>query len=116
MLNLFEQTTVYFACDPVDMRRQIDGLALQVQEVMDLNPFDSVLFAFCNRRRDKFKILFWHNNGFCLLYKRLEKGQFFWPSGDEAVVCLSLRELKWLLEGLSLSDLKTHQKLPFTAV
>jgi transposase len=76
MLNLSDQTQVYLARDPVDMRKQIDGLVLIVQEAFDLDPFDSAHFAFCNRQRDKIKVVYWHNNGFCLLYKRLEKGRF----------------------------------------
>jgi transposase len=71
MLSLSDQTQVYLARDPVDMRKQIDGLVLIVQEAFDLDPFDSALFAFCNRQRDKVKVVYWHNNGFCLLYKRL---------------------------------------------
>jgi hypothetical protein len=48
VLSLFDQTQVYLARDPVDMRKQIDGLALIVQEVFELAPFQPALFAFCN--------------------------------------------------------------------
>jgi transposase len=76
MLSLSDQTQVYLARDPVDMRNQIDGLVLIVQEAFDLDPFAPALFAFCNRQRDKVKILYWHKIGFCLLYRRLERGRF----------------------------------------
>ena len=39
---------VYLCREPVDMRKQIDGLALLVQEAMALNPFDQALFV-CKR-------------------------------------------------------------------
>lgn len=116
MLNLFDQSQVYFARDPVDMRKQIDGLALMVQETFALDPFDRALFAFCNRQRDKVKVLYWHDNGFCLLYKRLEKGRFQWPCCEQETWRCSARELKWLLEGLSLSDLAHIRRLNFIAV
>lgn len=116
MLNLFDQTPVFFARDPVDMRKQIDGLALTVQEAFALDPFDTALFAFCNRQRDKVKVLYWHNNGFCLLYKRLEKGRFQWPTGVSQTLRCSQRELKWLLEGLSLDTLQHTRPLRFQAV
>lgn len=116
MLNLFDQTQVYFARDPVDMRKQIDGLALLVQEHFALDPFSSVLFAFCNRQRDKVKVLYWHTNGFCLLYKRIEKGRFQWPGCKEQTLSCSARDLKWLLEGLSLQDLPQGKALKFSAV
>lgn len=116
MLSLFEQTQVYFAREPVDMRKQIDGLALMVQEAFDLDPFSRSLFAFCSRGRDKVKVLYWHDNGFCLLYKRMEKGRFQWPACSGDLWHCSVRELKWLLEGFSLEDLQPVQRLEFKAV
>ena len=116
MLSLFDQTQVYLARDPVDMRKQIDGLALIVQEAFALDPFEPALFAFCNRQRDKVKVLYWHKNGFCLLYKRLEKGRFQWPKDASDTLLSSERELKWLLEGLSLESLSTHPRLNCKAV
>ena len=111
MLSLFDQAEVYFARDPVDMRKQIDGLSSLL-----LDPFSACLFAFCNRQRDKMKILYWHDNGFCVLYKRLEKGRFKWPSADQDVLLCSARELKWLLDGLSLDSLENRERLSFKFV
>ena len=67
-------TVVYIAREPVDMRMQIDGLTLRVRGVLLLNPFAKQLFVFRNRGNDKLKVLVWHDNGFCLLYKHLERG------------------------------------------
>jgi transposase len=116
MLSLHDQTQVYLARDPVDMRKQIDALALIVQEVFELDPFKSALFAFCNRQHDKIKVLYWHKNGFCLFYKRLEKGRFQWPKDAADTLLCSERELKWLLEGLSLELLPTQPRLYYESV
>ena len=116
MLNFFDQARVYFARDPVDMRKQIDGLALIVQEALALNPFEPALFAFFNRQRDKVKILLWQDNGFCLLYKRMEKGRFQWPTCETDTMLCSARQLQWLLDGLSLSDFIAAKKLNYTHV
>ncbi|WP_445667394.1 IS66 family insertion sequence element accessory protein TnpB [Paenibacillus sp. FSL H8-0034] len=51
------------------MRKSIDGLAALVQEGLGLNPFSSCLFVFCNRERNKLKILYWEHNGFWLYYR-----------------------------------------------
>jgi len=99
MINWPSQTKVYLARQPADMRKQIDGLALLVQEVLEHDPFSAHLFVFCNRQRDKVKVLYWDTNGFCLLYKRIEKGRFRWPSDETHQAEYSLRELQWLLDG-----------------
>ncbi|GMA58177.1 hypothetical protein GCM10025858_26800 [Alicyclobacillus sacchari] len=67
---------MYLACGSTDMRKSIDGLAALVQESFHLDPFSPALFAFCNRERDKLKLLYWEHNGFWLYYRRLERGRF----------------------------------------
>lgn len=111
MITLGDHTRVYLAAGSTDMRKAIDGLSVLVAEVLSLDPLSSHLFVFCNRRRDKLKVLFWHNNGFWLWYRRLERQRFWWPrTGDETrVVELSVRELGWLLEGLDITQIKGHQ-------
>src|SRR5690625_4749468 len=60
---------VYLARGATDLRKSIDGLALIVKECFSLDPFSPCLFVFCNRKRDKLKILEW-----CILQlKSLEK-------------------------------------------
>jgi len=39
---------VHLACGSTDMRTSIDGLAVIVQEVFELNPFSPCLFVFCS--------------------------------------------------------------------
>jgi len=106
VLDLADGARVYLAAGATDMRKSIDSLAAEVQESMHLDPFSSCLFAFCSRRKDKVKILFWEHNGFWLCYRRLERGTFRWPqTGDGGTVTVTRRELRWLLDGLEL-DLK----------
>tara|TARA_R110001583_G_scaffold179574_1_gene336408 strand:- start:13832 stop:14143 length:312 start_codon:yes stop_codon:yes gene_type:complete len=57
MISSSADLKVYLCSDPVDMSKQIDGLALLVQEAMAPNPFDKALFVFGNRQRDKVKFL-----------------------------------------------------------
>jgi len=82
------------------MRKSIDGLAAIVEGSFDLDLFDGALFVFCNRNRDRVKILEWDQDGFWLHFKRLEKGHFRWPTpGDEATMTLTGEELSYLLSG-----------------
>lgn len=118
MLNdLNPEQTVYLATGVTDMRKSIDGLAALVQAGFALNPFSPCLFVFCNRQRNKLKILHWDTAGFWLHYRRLERGRFEWPqSGQEQTRMVSRRELNWLLDGLSLTQKKAHQSVHAKAV
>ncbi len=103
---------VYLACGSTDMRKSIDGLTALVREGFGLDPFAPALFVFCNRQRDKLKILFWEHNGFWLLYRRLERGRFQWPAdAGSAPLRLTRRELRWLLDGLSLQQHQAHPEV-----
>jgi transposase len=85
------------------MRKSIDGLAALVQEGFTLDPFSPCLFVFCNKNRNKLKILQWDHNGFWLHYRRLEKSKFQWPGRENSSpIAVSSRELNWLLDGLSI--------------
>ncbi len=114
MIALGSHTEVYLAVGSTDMRKAIHGLMVLVEEVLNTDPFSSHLFVFCNRLRDKIKILYWHNNGFWLLYRRLEKQRFWWPASAERVaVKITPRELGWLLEGLDITRIKAHKATHF---
>jgi len=99
MLNLTGKR-VYLACGQTDMRKSINGLSAIVEGSFKLNPFDGALFVFCNRKRDRIKILEWDSDGFWLHFKRLEKGHFKWPAvGEDATMTLSGDELSYILGG-----------------
>ena len=70
---------VYLYRPAIDFRKSIGGLSALVEQELGLNPFGDALYLFINRRRDKLKALYWHRNGFCLWYKRLEAERFAWP-------------------------------------
>lgn len=103
---------VYLHRAPIDMRRQMDGLAALVQGVMQKDPFTDSLFVFINRRRNKLKILTWEKNGFVVWYKRLERDKFVWPvKTSDVVVTLSGEQLNWLLDGYDVWRMTPHKSL-----
>jgi len=103
---------VYLVSGVTDMRKSIDGLSLIVAETLEMDPFSEAWFIFCNRGKDKLKILFWDTNGFWLYYRRLEKGRFKWPSPkQDDAIHISKQQLHWLLSGLSLEHPRAHQPL-----
>ena len=97
----FDGKAVYLSCGATDMRKSIDGLMGIVQNSFELDPFDEAVFVFCNRKRDRIKILEWDVDGFWLYFKRLEKGHFRWPQpGEEPTMILNPDELLTLLGGV----------------
>lgn len=117
MLSFAGIEKVYLACGSTDLRRSIDGLAAIVSQVFKLDPFTPSLFVFCNRRRDKLKILYWDVAGFWLLYRRLEKGRFQWPStSGKTPITISRHQLLWLLDGLELEQKQAHTEVTARAV
>jgi transposase len=110
---IFENKRVFLACGGTDMRKQINGLVTIVESNFELDPFDGALFVFCNRSRDRIKVLEWDGDGFWLHLKRLEKGKFKWPTeGEEATMTLTGNELSYLLGGTRV-ELKLKRKEVF---
>jgi transposase len=83
-----------------DFRKQINGLALIVENDLKLNAFSNYLFLFCSKNRSRLKILYWDRNGFCLWLKRLEKDKFPWPKNETEAREITYDELKLLLDGI----------------
>lgn len=108
---------VYLCRHPVDFRKSIDGLSVLVEQELLLNPFGNALYVFVNRQRTKIKALYWHRNGFCLWYKRLEAEKFAWPEEDEvSTQTISLQQFEWLIEGFDLWRNAPHKALHFASV
>ena len=94
----FEEKTIYLACGYTDMRKSINGLSAIVEASFGLDPFSRAVYVFCNRNRDRLKILEWDGDGFWIYFKRLEKGRFRWPNSEESqIMTFSPEELQVLL-------------------
>jgi transposase len=100
MITLAPGLRVYLACGVTDMRKGMIGLAMLVQQSLAENPFDGAVYAFRGRRAGLIKLL-WHDGvGLCMLTKRLERGQFVWPSTNTTGrVALTAPQLAALLDG-----------------
>jgi transposase len=117
-MRMFEAVSaVYLHREPVDFRNSINGLAVIVESTMGHSPCSGALFVFCNRRRDKLKLLYWDRTGFALWYKRLEQERFKWPQRwGEAVMALSEPQLHWLLSGYDITRMQGHKTLHYQHV
>ena len=71
MIRPVHDIRVHLCRGVVDFRKQARGLSVLVEEELELDPFSAHLFAFCNRRRDQIKLLFWERNGFVMWHNQL---------------------------------------------
>jgi len=118
-----------FVCTAyVDMRKSIDGLSQlafeftsgsavnstkSTPEVIDIN---TSVFIFINRTKDKIKILVKESNGFCLIYKRLDRGCFKINFTGHGPVSVTRQQLRWLLDGLDYAALKPLKSPVYSVV
>lgn len=100
---------IYIVCGYTDMRKAIDGLTAIVQQNFGLDVFSGSLFLFCGKRCDRIKALIWEEDGFVLLYKRLESGKYKWPRDSNEAKLITQKEFRWLMEGLSIDQKNSHQ-------
>lgn len=115
MLTIAPSTKIFLAAGVTDMRKSFDTLAAIVEQQLSEDPQSGHVFAFCNRGRNRVKLLVWDRAGFWLFAKRLEKGTFAWPTADTVSIEMSPEELSALLGGLDLAGSKrrlwyTHEK------
>lgn len=106
MLNLDNVYNVFIACGVTDLRKSIDGLILEVESNLKLDPFEKSLFVFCNKQMNRLKILHF-DEGFWLYYHRIEHGRLKWPRTQEEAINVNIDELRWLLKGY---ELRTKSK------
>ena len=102
--DISQAKNIYIVCGYTDMRKSIDGLSAIVQKNFKLDVFSGSLFLFCGKRCDRIKALLWEEDGFVLLYKRLENGKYKWPRNSEEAKLITKQEFRWLMEGLSIEQ------------
>jgi transposase len=103
MLTLPSSTRVFAALGVTDMRKSFDTLAELARTVVGEDPQSGHLFVFCNRSRNRLKVLYFDRGGWWLVSRRLERGTFGWPkSSASSTRRLELRseDLMLLLNGL----------------
>ena len=97
---------VYFATQPVSLRKSFDGLVNEIRHALGYDPLDGHLFVFLNRRKNQVKLIVWTRGGFTITHKRLERGTFTFPArvtASATSVVIEAHELSMLLEGIDVT-------------
>ena len=111
MLTLSSHTRIFVYSGPTDMRKGFNGLGGLVAEHFDVELLSGHLFLFCNRSRDRIKLLYWDKDGLAIWYKRLEAGSYQLTVSEEQPATLEIdpTQLSLLLSGIDLTSVK-HRK------
>ena len=104
MLAFPHSVRIFVAVQPVDMRKQFNGLWTAAQEQLQEDPKSGAVFAFINKDRTRLKLLYWDGTGVWVLAKRLERGRFSWPAPgrNQAKLALAPEALALLIGGIEL--------------
>jgi transposase len=108
MFSLNPNTRVFLRPGVTDMRMGFNSLFGLVEQVLGKDPTSGHLFVFCNRSRNRLKVLFWDGSGLWVCAKRLESGRYSWPQDGDVSLELSNAQLTMLLDGIELD--RAHPK------
>jgi len=108
MLSFPPAVRIWLCSEATDLRRSFDRLAEMVRQHLKDDPLSGHVFVFRNRRSDRVKLLYWDDDGFVIIYKRLEEGVFRFPAAvpGQAGIGLRAAELAMLLDGVDWQNAK----------
>jgi transposase len=112
MLSFPPAVRIWLATSATDMRKSFDALAELVRQQLHNDPLSGHLFVFHNRRSDRVKLLYWDEDGFVIVYKRLEQGTFRFPqaSAGQSAVSIRAADLAMLLDGVDWQNAKRSKR------
>src|SRR5947209_20613205 len=110
MLSLPTSVRIWLASQATDLRKSFDTLAEVIRQRLKGDPLSGQLFVFRNKRGDRVKLLYWDEDGFVIVYKRLEAGTFRFPQAESAGVEIRAADLQMLLDGIDLGSVKRRRR------
>ena len=114
MIALPPQIRVFLYRLPTDMRKSFHGLIALTESALKLDPLSGSLFVFFNRRRDRIKILYWGQTGFCIWYQQLQQGTYQLPAEEvlkaHETMEVTRSQLSLILDGIDLASVRQRTR------
>lgn len=112
MFSLGERHRYFLYRQATDMRKGFDSLSGAVRNDLGLDPLSGDVFIFMNSRRTHIKLLVWEASGFVLYYKRLERGRFEYPLGEQtgSSLAVSWPQLMLIIQGIDLKSVRQRKR------
>jgi transposase len=99
MIRLTQASCIYLAVQPIDFRKQLDGLVAVCENQFKQSTRTGNWFVFINRAKTMVRALVYDHNGYWLATKRLSRGRYLgWPKSCEALTPCVAAELMRLLK------------------
>jgi transposase len=114
MIALSPQIRVFLYRRPTDMRKSFHGLIALTEAELKQDPLSGSLFVFVNRRRDRIKILYWGETGFCIWYQQLQRGTYQLPRheslSEQDTLEVTRAQLSLILDGIDLTSARQRRR------
>lgn len=112
MLHLSASCQYYLHRHATDMRKGFDSLCGIVTSQLKMDVLNGSVFIFINKKHNQVKLLLWEGDGFCVYYKRVEKGTFeMADTNDESSsIAITAQQLQFILQGVSLRKVRFRKR------
>ena len=99
MYSFSDSAKFYIYNAAINMRLSFEGLNALIIRRLNMTAGINGFFVFFNKRKDRIKVLYCEKDGFCIWYKRLEKGTYILK--DIKNYQINRVEFFMLLEGIT---------------
>lgn len=106
MLSITRIQRCYLYRSRTDMRKGVNSLCGLIRNELGKDPLHGELFVFFSKHHNQIKLLLWDQDGFALYQKKLERGSYELPEGNESHQSISSDQLNLILQGISLKTVR----------
>ena len=111
MLTFTGTGRLFIVAGVTDMRKSYNGLCGVVRNRLKDDPMSRDLFFFCNRAKNRLKVLVSDESGMWVYAKRLDRGTFAWPANADDGEKIEYRpeQIALLLQGVDADKLSPRR-------
>lgn len=110
ILNINKNQKIYLCCTPSSFSGGVLSFQIKIRAYFKEEDIPNSYFIFCSRNKKQIKIYYEDNKGSWLTIYRLHEGRFEFPESDGNSYRIDLRQLEWLMEGISVLKREVFKK------
>ena len=99
MIDFTKPNTLYYLPGHTPSTMSMEALAQLIQSSQCFNSSETAAYMFCNRDRNRLRILYWDTQWFLNIIFPIQRGRLQWPAQEENFTEISLPQLERLLQG-----------------